>query len=139
MPLSVNTLVIRRRHLKTLVEEALKDPTIEACGLLIGRVEGVRVVVEEVLIGENVKRSPTRFEVDPNLVYRAVVQAEAKGLELVGVFHSHPAPPTPSRLDVEGMQLWPVAWLIVSTLNGGFAAYALKNGKVEPLTLKVEG
>jgi len=132
----LDVLVIRKEHVKALVKEALRDLTVEACGLLIGRVEGGRVMVEEVLIGENVKRSSTRFEVDPGLVYRAIIQAEARGLELVGVFHSHPAPPIPSQVDVEGMRLWPIAWLIVSTLDGSYAAYTLKNGEVKPLRLE---
>ncbi len=121
-------LLIRKKHLRLIVERALGSD-VEVVGFLIGRAVEEGVEVAELVFAENVERSPTRFRIEGEDVYRAIRTAEEKGLEIVGIFHSHPAPPAPSKLDMEGMKLWPVTWLIVDSRTGDYAAW-LPSGRL---------
>ena len=70
---------------------------LEACGLLAGRDGTVR----EVLPIHNQAESPVRFRMDPVEQLRAFDWMESSGLELLGIFHSHPAgPERPSATDI---------------------------------------
>lgn len=71
---------------------------LEACGLLAGR-EGR---VQAVLPVSNQARSSTRFVMDPVEQLRAFDWIEAHGMELLAIFHSHPAGPQgPSATDIQ--------------------------------------
>lgn len=79
----------------------------EACGLLIGERAGARFRVLRAVLADNVSRGPRtrRFEVDPGAVVATDDEARAAGLELVGVWHSHPdSSARPSEHDVRGAQ-----------------------------------
>jgi proteasome lid subunit RPN8/RPN11 len=43
--------------------------------------------------------------------------------DIMGIIHSHPAPPYPSSIDRENMKLWPVVWLIVDSRVGNYKAW----------------
>jgi proteasome lid subunit RPN8/RPN11 len=58
----------------------------EGCGLLLGTVEGQ---VHEVVASANVADSAKVYEIDPTVLLRATRRADAEGLEIIGVFHSH--------------------------------------------------
>jgi proteasome lid subunit RPN8/RPN11 len=58
----------------------------EGCGLLLGTVEGL---VHEVVASANVADSAKVYEIDPTVMLRATRRADAEGLEVIGVFHSH--------------------------------------------------
>lgn len=88
----------------------------------------------------NVLRSPVRFEVDPQRVLNAFEQGDQERLEFIGLFHSHPAPASPSAVDLEYMRLWGEAvWLILSSSDGTVAAFQMTDGGIHEVTLKVEG
>jgi len=73
----------------------------EACGLLLGRVDGTRTVVVEALEAGNLAaEARARFELDPGDHLAAERRAEALGLAVVGAWHSHPDQPArPSEAD----------------------------------------
>ncbi|PCN50217.1 metalloprotease [Candidatus Geothermarchaeota archaeon ex4572_27] len=127
-------LAMPREELESLRREATSS-TVEVCGLLIGRRRRGLVEVVRVVRARNVEPSPTSFKVPPEDLYRAMVEAEREGLEVVGVYHSHPAPPHPSPTDLEGMARWPVVWLIISSLDGSARAYTLEGGLVSEVEL----
>jgi proteasome lid subunit RPN8/RPN11 len=76
------------------------------------------VVVSHIELIQNIAESKTSFSVDPEVEYKLLVEAEERGEDLVGIFHSHPAPPKPSSSDLRNMRLNPVVWLISSKLTG---------------------
>jgi proteasome lid subunit RPN8/RPN11 len=85
----------------------------EACGLLLGRRQGAELAIAEATLAQNlvVGRAPSAarraFELDLVDVVRAEDRARACGLELVGVWHSHPdAPPIPSSEDRLPSSTW---------------------------------
>ena len=69
----------------------------EACGLLAG--EGG--VVRKVYPAENILHSPVEYQMDPKRQVEIMLEIEAAGWELSGIYHSHPGgPPVPSPTDV---------------------------------------
>lgn len=93
----------------------------ETCGILIGRCGDEDVRVEEVLAARNlnVERARDRYELDPAALLAADEAARDRGLEIVGVWHSHPDhPAVPSATDRE--QAWRGwSYAIVSVSRGG--------------------
>jgi len=46
-------------------------------------------VVREVMASENLAHSAKVYEIDGRVMLRATRESEAKGMEILGVFHSH--------------------------------------------------
>lgn len=79
-----------RAHVLTCLPE-------EACGLLAG----VGHEAQRLELIENVLHSPVRFRMDPGAQVRSMTSFEEQGLDLVGIFHSHPdGPRMPSAVDL---------------------------------------
>lgn len=114
MPLSV------RRNLEELVQGGYPH---ETCGLLVGRQTAQRVEVEQVVAARNLntERAYDRYEIDPEDFLCADRNARAEGLEIVGVWHSHPDHPArPSETDhAAAWGGW--SYVIVSVTREGVA------------------
>lgn len=133
--LKVERLSIPAELLSEILTVAARSG-VEICGFLFGRREEETFRVEEVRFIRNRLNSPTEFEMEPLEMVEAIEEAEEKGLEVVGIFHSHlKCPPRPSGRDLRGMELWPVVWLIVDG-KGNYGAYVLKDGRVEEIPVK---
>jgi len=87
---------------------------LEACGLLAGRGSSV----ESVLMVRNQAQSPVRFAMDPIEQLQAFEWIDSQGLDLVGIFHSHPAgPETVSPTDIAD-SAYAVSNVILARVNG---------------------
>ncbi|NJE10800.1 M67 family metallopeptidase [Thermococcus sp. MAR1] len=129
-------MVIHPKDLKRIIKAA-ENSRGEICGFLFGHRDGERIEVKEVRFVPN-RLSGDAFEMEPLEMVRAIDDAEKRGLEVVGIFHSHlKCPPRPSGRDLGGMRLWPVVWLIV-TSKGEVRAWILKEGKVEAVEVEDE-
>ncbi len=74
----------------------------ETCGLLVGRVSGGRTEAARVKQAKNLnrERAQDRYELDPGDHLATDLEARAEGLEIVGIWHSHPDHPAePSETD----------------------------------------
>ncbi len=90
-------IVLRREHLAQMEAHVARCAPEEGCGLIAG-VDGVSVAVLPVT---NALHSPVRFRMDPQEQWRAFLQLETQGWEMLGIFHSHPqGPPYPSPTDL---------------------------------------
>lgn len=91
----------------------------EACGLLVGRA-GASPSVVEVTEGRNLVAdvATDRYELDPVHLMEVERSARAQGLDVLGVWHSHPDhDAVPGRRDREGaFDAW--SYVIV-TITGG--------------------
>ena len=135
-------LVLRLRsvHVRLLREEARKVQPIEACAMLFGESTQNKAVVKRVVMAPNKLQSPTSFEIHPETFVKAFNEADHEGLDLIGLFHAHPAPAAPSLIDRKYMELWgDVIWLILSSTSGDLAAYKMKNGEVREITIEIVG
>ena len=70
-----------------MVKHAYACHPEESCGLLAGPLEGD---VQVVFPTTNVLRSSTNYTIDPKEHLSAIREADAAGMEIIGVFHSHP-------------------------------------------------
>jgi proteasome lid subunit RPN8/RPN11 len=95
----------------------------ESCGLLLGRHDGELVRVERVTRARNLNtaRARDRYELDPRDWLATDERARAAGLEIVGVWHTHPDHPArPSETDrAQAWEAW--SYLILSVGRGGVA------------------
>lgn len=75
----------------------------EAAGLILGETNGAERVATEILTMNNTfdqTERTHRYQIDPLAMIEAEREADDRGLELVGVFHSHPDHPAqPSEFD----------------------------------------
>jgi len=107
----------------------------EGCGVMVGRLTAAGVVeVESVVAGRNrnLERARDRYDLDPDDIVRADREARARGLDVVGFWHSHPDHPAwPSQFDTD--RAWvDYAYVICATTSEG-------TGDVNAFTLDGEG
>jgi len=92
----------------------------ECCGALVGQADGGRKVVALTRSFEN--RNPDsrerRYYVGPEAYREAEAWAKAHGLDVVGIYHSHPDHPArPSEYDREHAWPW-YSYLILRVEHG---------------------
>ena len=122
-----------------LQQHAETNLPCEAIALLFGtNLENIAYVNRAELMENESKESRTTFSVNPETNYKLLDEAEAQGESLVGIYHSHPAPPEPSSTDLRNMRLNPVIWLIASKLTGFWVtkAYILEDGNTNEISVK---
>ena len=115
-----------------IVEHARAGYPNEVCGLIAGR-QGMGLVVFR---GQNVAPAPrVSFELDAQTLLRQM-EFEEQGLELVAIYHSHPAgPEEPSPTDVV-CAFYPEAAAIICSLAGAdprLRAFSIVDGQVSEL------
>ena len=110
----------------------------EACGLLAGRADQV----QRVHLLANVDPSPTSYTIDPAGHFAALQEAEGKGWDLIGAFHSHThAPAYPSPTDVVGAAEPDWTWLVVGPMDAEpeIRAFRIQDQEVVERELTVIG
>ncbi len=126
-------LKISRSDTELIRLELEANKPYEACGVLIGNINGNCAFVEKVLPVRNVKRTRRSFELDPEQLYKAWNDAQKNGMDILGVYHSHPSScAIPSMWDRETMENAPSVWLIAGA--DGMRAYVWEDG-VKPVKL----
>ncbi len=112
---------LRKDHIKLLNNELTLHTPDEACGVLIGRKEQSSIIVKIVLPIKNSRPSDRSFELDSKEHYEAWNRADEEGMEIVGVYHTHPrSKASPSAWDRESMENYQILWVIVGVdgING---------------------
>ena len=113
-------LKIKKTDLQVLFDHCLAGYPDEACGMLGGK----NGMVEKVYCMTNAKPGPDYYEMDPEEQFRVMKHIRDSGLEMIGLFHSHPQGQAyPSTVDVNqaywpGTQLpnYPEAVYVIATL-----------------------
>ena len=105
----------------------------EVCGLLVGRRAGDDIIVHRAEPAANLEteRADDRYRLDPDAFLAIDRAARREGLDIVGIWHTHPDhPPRPSVTDLE--LAWPgYVYLILAVANGTAVeprAWTLKDG-----------
>ncbi len=107
----------------------------EACGLLAGKGDQA----EKVIFVRNQAQSPTRFVMDPREQLNAFNWIERNGLELLGIFHSHPAGPETVSLTDIAEAAYDVVYVIWSPVQGHWQArgFWIKSGQANEVSLQI--
>lgn len=146
MPAKVDVLELKREHIGKIRKRTLESLPIETCAVMIGRfkeeigrVKEKRAIVKDVVFLRNTINSAVRFAVDPNELYRIYLKAEEQNMDVVGIFHSHPAPPYPSDTDEFYMKVNPVPWLIADQFGNRdeLRAYQWNKGGIQEVKLEI--
>jgi len=125
---------IRQTIFDQIVAHALEERPNECCGLLIGTSD----VVEDAVRARNVRRSATRFQVEPADHFAAIRKARSTGFEVIGAYHSHPnGPSCPSETDRLRLTDPTMFHVIVSLAHGTrtVRAFRIADGNFTPLEL----
>ena len=121
------------RDLNTIRSELDAHKPYEACGVLIGTLDGNTALVDKALPITNSKRTVRSFELDPKEHYHSWNEAWKSGKDIVGVYHTHPVSlANPSPWDMETMSNYASVWLIAGA--DGIRAYVWANG-IKPVKL----
>jgi proteasome lid subunit RPN8/RPN11 len=92
----------------------------ECCGVLGGRVDGLKEVVRLVAVANRRTDDPHRYLIAPDDLLRTTADLSRLGLEVLGFYHSHPDhPAAPSAFDVD--HAWPWYSYIIVAVNQGRA------------------
>ncbi len=97
-PKIMKSLLVTKEQLQQMISHVDMHAPLEACGLLAGR----DATVEKIFFVQNQAQSPVRYVMDPIEQLNAFEWIDSNGMDLIGIFHSHPAgPETVSPTDVE--------------------------------------
>lgn len=94
----------------------------EGCGVMLGRQQDGKKIVTEALPVENSfpGEQSKRYELRPEDLLTAEKIARERGLDLIGIFHSHPdCDAYFSEMDLENSCPW-YSFVVVSIRNGKF-------------------
>lgn len=108
-------VAVKKEIVSGMIGHAIEDVPNECCGILAG-VGGVITTLYRV---ESEDKSPRSYFMVPERQIEAMMDIEKNGLEMMGIYHSHPvARPYPSRRDME-MAFYPEClYFIVSVREG---------------------
>jgi [CysO sulfur-carrier protein]-S-L-cysteine hydrolase len=117
-----NIILTSHQHdcLVSLAKDSLPN---ESCALLVGNHKGKETFVLDLIPMKNSDASIISFSIAPQELIDVYQTVEKQGMEVVGIFHSHPAQPLPSSIDKKFMQINPVVWIIYSTITNEAKAY----------------
>lgn len=93
----------------------------ECCGLLLGSLNDGENVVADALAVENRNedRRVDRYVIDPSDYRKVDLEARKLGLDVVGIYHSHPDHPAePSQTDLQQATFPGYTYVIVSVVDG---------------------
>jgi proteasome lid subunit RPN8/RPN11 len=114
-------IVLKHKQFDSIYRHGEADYPNECCGLLIGRFEDDRKIVEDTFLLSNAREEESkrrRFLITPEEYSRGAQKAAQRRLDVIGFYHSHPDHPArPSSFDLE--HAWPVySYVIVSVIQG---------------------
>jgi proteasome lid subunit RPN8/RPN11 len=111
----MDQLTLFSDHLETMLAHLRASLPHEGCGLLAGRAGRVT----HVLTANNVSSRPlVEYEMDPYQQLRHFEWLDDQGLDLVGIFHSHPVGPAyPSPTDLARAFYPDSVYVIISLLE----------------------
>jgi proteasome lid subunit RPN8/RPN11 len=125
--------VAQIRELAGIAKDALPS---ESCALLLGHDDKV----VKILPMQNADESAITFTIEPTELLHAYNLAESNGMEVIAIFHSHPANPWPSSTDIKFMEINPVVWIIYSTTESQLRAFVYADdNSVKEIDIMING
>ncbi len=133
----ISTLTLSDSLLQEMIAYVDQHAPLEACGVLAGK----EAWAEKMIGVLNQAQSPVRFVMDPYEQLHAFDWIDSHGLDLVAIFHSHPAgPETVSSTDISEAA-YAVVHIVLSHLETQWKArgFWIENGKATEVKLQITG
>lgn len=130
-------LEIPNEIFEQMLEQVKAEAPIEACGILAG----LESRVEKLYRMTNVEGRTDHYMMEPREQFAAVKDMRAAGLEMLAIYHSHPA--TAARASAEDIRLAftaDIAYLIISleSSNGAVVkSFTVEDGQVSEVAVKI--
>ena len=137
--MDVKRIEISKTQLTRLVEHAKATSPYESVSIISGVIKDDTAIAEKIYTPENIDKSTTTFTVEPLTLLEIYTEIEEENRQVVGIYHTHPAPATPSATDRLYMEVNPCVWLISSTKSPEKPkGYLLKEDKtIEEVEIKI--
>ena len=117
---------------QSLEQHANVQSPLEACAILFGTSNDKTWETTDIFLTENIDKSEVNFTISNKQLMEGYTIAEDKGLDIVGIFHSHPnSQPSPSNTDIKLMKGNPVPWIIYSGITKEMKAYLLDSDLIQ--------
>ena len=117
---------------QNLEQHASVQSPLEACAILFGTSNDKTWETTDIFLTENIDKSEVNFTISNKQLMEGYTIAEDKGLDIVGIFHSHPnSQPSPSNTDIKFMKGNPVPWIIYSGVTKEMKAYLLDSDLIQ--------
>lgn len=133
----VDSVRIRQGIVDALLSEAWRTPEQECSGLLAGK-DGV---ITTILPATNVLNKATAYEIAPEELFSLFKQIRVQGLQLLGIYHSHPTGlNTPSATDVRTATYPEAAYFIVNPASDEMypvRAFRIRDERFTELTIQI--
>lgn len=137
--MEINPVIIPRHLYERMLEHARRELPFEACGVISGNSEKE---AKHYYPARNELKSTTRYNIEPEDLYRIIMDIEEKGYEIWGIFHSHPdSSAYPSGTDLEQSYYPDAYYLIASFIDARkpvLRAFKIVNRQVEEVILQVK-
>lgn len=128
-------ITLTKSQKKRLTNHADNEEPNESCAILFGTTEKTGNVVKELFLTKNIEESPVNFTISNEQLIEGYKIAEEKGMEVVGIFHSHPnSIAYPSETDKKFMIGNPVVWVIYSGISREIKSFILESEVAEITT-----
>ena len=131
----MQSLTLTHEQLQKMIAYVEAHAPLEACGLLAGKGSSVEAVLEVA----NQAQSPVRYVMDPIEQLKAFEWIDSNRLDLLGIFHSHPAgPETVSTTDI-AEAAYDVVYVILSRKDAHWSArgFWIEGETFHEVTLKI--
>jgi proteasome lid subunit RPN8/RPN11 len=128
-------LTLTKEQLQQMITHVDRLVPLEACGLLAG----LNSKVDSVIGVTNQAQSEVRFVMEPTEQLNAFEWIDSNGLELVGIFHSHPSgPETVSPIDI-AEAAYKVVYVILARVNDVWQArgFWIEDGAFSEVALHI--
>ena len=115
-------IILSEKQINQICQHGAKTYPEECCGFLVGSSDHRGAVVRHVLPAENEHQESrrNRYTISPQDYLKAEKWADARGLQLLGFYHSHPDHPAqPSQYDLE--HAWPNLVYVITEIQQGEA------------------
>ncbi|HLC03972.1 MAG TPA: M67 family metallopeptidase [Anaerolineales bacterium] len=115
------TVILPSSLMRQIQENGERQYPEEGAGLILGNIdEGARRVSGLIHRANSFEPESRgrRYAIDPKQMLEAEQEAESRGMDIVGIFHSHPDHPArPSEFDLAWAMPW-YSYIITSVSNG---------------------
>jgi len=120
-----NMLILNQIIEAEIAIRAVESYPFEGCGLLFGTVQNEDNVVRAIFPVPNVwdveEERRVRFRIDDMDMVNAELEADEQGLDVIGIFHSHPDHPPVASLRDLAWATWTGYSYLITEVRGGEA------------------